>query len=177
MTMKSYALAVALAMLLAATYAFQNTGEILVRFLIWERTIPQGIWDVLLFAAGGVLMWFVSLFALLETRGKYVRQVREKDKRIKELEEERTSLMNAFRTQQEPEGVVKEQPVSGPPAEEVFSEPVKPVDDSSREEGDEGKTDQPADLNERRHPSGEDNPDDEPGEALPEEEEDETKGV
>jgi len=177
MTMKSYALAVALAMLLAATYAFQNTGEILVRFLIWERTIPQGIWDVLLFAAGGVLMWFVSLFALLETRGKYVRQVREKDKRIKELEEERTSLMNAFRTQQEPEGLVKEQPVSGPPTEEVFSEPVKPVDDSSREEGDEGKTDQPADLNERRHPSGEDNPDDEPGEALPEEEEDETKGV
>jgi uncharacterized integral membrane protein len=175
--MKSYALAVALAMLLAATYAFQNTGEILVRFLIWERTIPQGIWDVLLFAAGGVLMWFVSLFALLETRGKYVRQVREKDKRIKELEEERTSLMNAFRTQQEPEGLVKEQPVSGPPTEEVFSEPVKPVDDSSREEGDEGKTDQPADLNERRHPSGEDNPDDEPGEALPEEEEDETKGV
>jgi uncharacterized integral membrane protein len=173
--MKSYALAVALAMLLAATYAFQNTGEILVRFLIWERTIPQGIWDVLLFAAGGVLMWFVSLFALLETRGKYVRQVREKDKRIKELEEERTSLMNAFRTQQEPEGLVKEQPVSGPPTEEVFSEPVKPVDDSSREEGDEGKTDQPADLNERRHPSGEDNPDDEPGEALPEE--DETKGV
>ncbi|HAA47681.1 MAG TPA: DUF1049 domain-containing protein, partial [Synergistaceae bacterium] len=38
--MKSYALAVALAMLLAAVYAFQNAGEIIVRFLVWERTIP-----------------------------------------------------------------------------------------------------------------------------------------
>jgi uncharacterized integral membrane protein len=167
MTMKSYALAVALAMLLAATYAFQNTGEILVRFLIWERTIPQGIWDVLLFAAGGVLMWLVSLFALLETRGKYVRQIREKDKRIRELEEERTSLMNAFRTQQEPKG----------PVEEVTLEPVKPVDDTVQEEGDERKTDPLADLNERIHPSGEDEPSDEPGEDLSDEQEDETKGV
>lgn len=172
--MKSYALAVALAMLLAATYAFQNTGEILVRFLIWERTIPQGIWDVLLFAAGGVLMWFVSLFALLETRGKYVRQVREKDKRIKELEEERTSLMNAFRTQQEPKGPVEQQSVSEPPAEEVS---LKPVDDTFQEEGDERKTGQPADLNERIYPSGEDKTGDEPGEDLSEEQEDETKGV
>jgi len=57
--MKSYALAIALAMLLAAVYAFQNTGEVLVRFLMWEVSLPQGIWEIMLFAAGGVLMWIL----------------------------------------------------------------------------------------------------------------------
>lgn len=40
--MKSYTLAVALAMLLSALYAFQNPGDVTVRFLLYERTVPQG---------------------------------------------------------------------------------------------------------------------------------------
>lgn len=95
--MKSYALAVALAMLLAAVYAFQNTADVLVKFLVWEVAVPQGIWEVMLFAAGGVLMWMVSIFAMMESRSKYSKQVKEKEARIKELEEERTSLMGAIR--------------------------------------------------------------------------------
>ncbi|HAK41020.1 MAG TPA: LapA family protein [Synergistales bacterium] len=95
--MKSYALAIAVAMLLAAVYAFQNTGEVLVKFLVWELSFPQGIWEVMLFAAGGVLMWLVSLFAMVESRSKYVRQIKEKDAKIRELESERSSLMEAIR--------------------------------------------------------------------------------
>ncbi len=95
--MKSYALAIALAMLLAAVYAFQNTGEVLVRFLMWEVSLPQGIWEIMLFAAGGVLMWMVSLFAMMESRSKYTRQIKEKESRVKELENERSSLMDAIR--------------------------------------------------------------------------------
>lgn len=95
--MKSYALAIAMAMLLAAVYAFQNTGEILVKFLVWELSFPQGIWEVMLFAAGGVLMWLVSLFAMVESRSKYVRQIKEKDAKIREMEGERSSLMEAIR--------------------------------------------------------------------------------
>ena len=94
--MKSYALAIAMAMLLAAVYAFQNTGEILVKFLVWELSFPQGIWEVMLFAAGGVLMWLVSLFAMVESRSKYVRQIKEKDAKIREMEGERSSLMEAI---------------------------------------------------------------------------------
>ncbi len=95
--MKSYALAIALAMLLAAVYAFQNTGEVLVRFLMWEVSLPQGVWEIMLFAAGGVLMWMVSLFAMMESRSKYTRQIKEKESRLKELENERASLMDAIR--------------------------------------------------------------------------------
>jgi len=95
--MKSYALAIAMAMLVAAVYAFQNTGEVLVRFLIWELSFPQGIWEVMLFAAGGVLMWLVSLFASMESRSKYVRQVKEKEARIKDLEGEKSTLVEALR--------------------------------------------------------------------------------
>ena len=95
--MKSYALAVAMAMLVAALYAFQNTGDVLVRFLMWEVALPQGIWEVMLFAAGGVLMWMVSLFAMMESRSKYSKQIKEKEARIKALEEEKASLMGAIR--------------------------------------------------------------------------------
>jgi uncharacterized integral membrane protein len=96
--MKSYALAVAIAMLLAAVYAFQNTTEILVRFVIWEIAVPQGIWEVMLFAAGGVLMWLVSIFAMMESRSGYSKKLKEKEARVKELEEERGSLMGALRS-------------------------------------------------------------------------------
>ena len=95
--MKSYALAVVVAMLLAAVYAFQNTADVLVKFLVWEVALPQGIWEVMLFAAGGVLMWMVSLFAMMESRSKYSKQNKEKEAKIKEMEAERASLMTAIR--------------------------------------------------------------------------------
>lgn len=41
------------------------------------------------FAAGGVLMWLVSLFALVESRAKLIKQIKEKDKKIKDLEAEK----------------------------------------------------------------------------------------
>lgn len=94
--MRSYALAIAVAMLVAALYAFQNPQEVVVKFFNWERALPQGIWEVLLFAAGGVLMWLVSLFALLETRAKLIKQIKEKDKKIKDLETEKNSLIKAI---------------------------------------------------------------------------------
>ena len=94
--MRSYALAVGLAMLISAVFAFQNTGEITVNFLIWTRQVPQGIWEVAVFAGGCVLMWLVSMSAALESRGKYKKQIRELDGKMKKLEEERTSLLNAL---------------------------------------------------------------------------------
>lgn len=143
--MKSYALAVALAMLLAAVYAFQNAGEIIVRFLVWERTIPQGIWEVLLFAAGGILMWLVSLSALMETRGKYVRQVREKEKKIRELEEEKASLLAAMSARREETAPVRAE--SAPEISEtaeVASEPEESTEESvsleNHRAGEGGKT-------------------------------------
>lgn len=54
--MRSYILAIGVSMFLAAVYVFQNTGEIVVRFLIFEGTYQQGVWEVLLFAVGVVLM-------------------------------------------------------------------------------------------------------------------------
>jgi len=94
---KSYALAILLAMLVAAGYAFQNTGDVVVRFIIWEKTLPQGLWDILLFAAGGLLMWIVSLASLIEIRGALRRKLKEQDERIRVLEQEKQQLLEAFK--------------------------------------------------------------------------------
>ncbi|MDL2264576.1 LapA family protein [Synergistaceae bacterium OttesenSCG-928-I11] len=95
--MRSYILAVAVSMLLAAVYTFQNTSEITVHFLVFQRAFPQGVWEVILFSIGAVLMWFFSILASIETHTTYRKEMREREKRISELEEERSSLLNAFK--------------------------------------------------------------------------------
>ena len=44
--MKSYILAIVLTMFLSALFAFQNIGDVTIRFLIFEWTLPQGVWAV-----------------------------------------------------------------------------------------------------------------------------------
>lgn len=95
--MKSYALAIAVSMFLAAIYAFQNTTTITVQFLMFERDVPQGLWEVLLFSSGLVLMWLFSILASLELRSNHRAQIKQRDKKIAVLEEEKSSLLAAFK--------------------------------------------------------------------------------
>ena len=95
--MRSFALAVAVSMLISAVYVIQNMGAITVRFLMFERTFTQGIWVVIVFAASSVIMWFFSLLAGLEQRKNYRMRLQEKDKKIAQLEEEKSSILSAFK--------------------------------------------------------------------------------
>lgn len=95
--MKSYALAMAVSMFLAAIYAFQNTTTITVQFLMFAREVPQGLWEVLLFSSGLVLMWLFSILASLELRSNHRAQIKERDEKIALLEEEKSSLLAAFK--------------------------------------------------------------------------------
>jgi len=94
--MRSYALAITASMLLSAIYVFQNVDDVTVRFFIFQHVFPQGVWEALLFSAGAVLMWFFSIFASLELRVKYRSQIKERDKTIKRLEDEKASLLSAI---------------------------------------------------------------------------------
>lgn len=95
--MRSYILAVAVSMLLAALYAFQNQREILVSFLSFERSLPQGIWEVIIFSIGAVLMWFFSILASLELRSAHKAKIKEMEKRLAELQNEKESMLNVFK--------------------------------------------------------------------------------
>ena len=65
--MKSYILAITVTMFLSALFAFQNIGDVTVRFLIFEWMFPQGVWEVLVFCAGSALMWIFSIFSPVST--------------------------------------------------------------------------------------------------------------
>ncbi len=95
--MKSYILAIAAAMFVSAVYVFQNTGDVTIRFLFFEGNYQQGVWDVILFSVGVLLMWVFSIFSSFETRSKYRTQIKELDKKIAALEEEKNSLLEAFK--------------------------------------------------------------------------------
>ncbi len=126
--MRSYALAIAFSVLLAAVYAFQNAGDVTVRFLLWTRDVPQGIWEAAVFAGGCVLMWVVSLSAFLELRTSYRSRFREQDMKIKKLEEERISILRAISGGDQPKSAPEGKTPLTPSGPEKESYPLKKQD-------------------------------------------------
>jgi uncharacterized membrane protein YciS (DUF1049 family) len=94
--MSSYIVAIALAVLTAAVYACQNLSAITVRFLNFEMSFQQGVWEAIVFSAGVLLMWIFSIFALIESSFKNRSKIKERDAKIASLEEERKSLLSAI---------------------------------------------------------------------------------
>ena len=96
--MRSYTVAIAFAVLVSAVFSYQNPGDVTIRFLIWTRQLPQGVWEVAVFSAGCVLMWIVSLSAHLEGRARFRKIIREQTERIAKLEDDRANILKAIRT-------------------------------------------------------------------------------
>lgn len=94
--MKSYFLAITITMFLSALFAFQNIGDVTVRFVTFEWVFPQGVWEVLVFCAGAAIMWIFSIFSLLEVRGRYKKQLKEKDDKIAAIENEKKSILDSI---------------------------------------------------------------------------------
>ncbi|MDD4160810.1 MAG: LapA family protein [Synergistaceae bacterium] len=93
--MKSYILAITVTMFLSALFAFQNIGDVTVRFLIFEWMLPQGVWEVLVFCAGAAIMWIFSIFSMFEVRGKYKKEIKAKDEKIAAVEKEKKTILES----------------------------------------------------------------------------------
>ena len=94
--MKSYLLGIITVMLLSGVYAFQNTEEIVVRFFSLERAFTQGLWMIITFASGVVLMWFFSMLSAFETYRNNKNRTKELARRITELEDERKAFLKTL---------------------------------------------------------------------------------
>ncbi|MDR0651953.1 MAG: LapA family protein [Synergistaceae bacterium] len=91
--MKSYIFGIVMAMILSAAYALSNTVEITIKFLTLQTTLPQGIWEVIVFGLGALIMLLASVFASIEMYVKNRKKTKELTKRITQLEDERKSLL------------------------------------------------------------------------------------
>lgn len=94
--MKSYVLAITVTMFLSALFAFQNIGDVTVKFLLFEKNLPQGVWEVFIFCSGAALMWIFSLLSIFEVRGKYKDKLKKSDNKINELESENKKLLDSI---------------------------------------------------------------------------------
>lgn len=94
--MKSYILAITVTMFLSALFAFQNIGDVTVRFMFFEWTFPQGVWEVMLFCVGAAVMWIFSIFSMFEVRGKYKKELKVKDDKITSLEQEKKMILDSI---------------------------------------------------------------------------------
>lgn len=90
---KSTLLAIVATMCVSALYSIQNLGDIKVRFMLFEWNLPQGIWEIALFCAGAVLMWLFAFFGSFETKGKYKRQIKELNDKLRLLQEDKDKLL------------------------------------------------------------------------------------
>lgn len=102
--MRSYGLGIAFCMVLAAIYAYQNASELIVRFIVWERALPQGVWEITLFAVGAIAMWIISLSAVLEIKKRHSKLLKDQketigimENEISDLRDERNSLIIALK--------------------------------------------------------------------------------
>lgn len=111
-TLKSYVLAIVLTMFLSALFAFQNIGDVTVKFILWKWIFPQGVWEVVLFSAGAAIMWFFSLFSVFEIRSKHKKQLKEKDEKIAAIEQEKRAILDSVASKQaeEPAPVQEQKP-------------------------------------------------------------------
>ena len=98
---ESYVLAIVLTMFLSALFAFQNIGDVTVKFAFWQWTLPQGVWEVVLFSTGAAVMWFFSLFSVFEVRSKFKKQLKEKDDKIAALEQEKKAILDSVTVKQQ----------------------------------------------------------------------------
>ncbi|MDR3331390.1 MAG: LapA family protein [Synergistaceae bacterium] len=94
-----YLLVMAVSVLVSAIYSIQNPTDITVRFIVFERTFRQGLWEAGIFSAGVVLMWLFSLIARFSIYSKSRKEIKECNKRILQLEDEKKSLMEVLKQQ------------------------------------------------------------------------------
>lgn len=99
--LKSYVLAIVITMFLSSLFAFQNIGDVTVKFIFWQWTLPQGVWEVVLFSTGAAVMWFFSLFSVFEVRSKLKKQLKEKDDKIAALEQEKKAILESVTLKQQ----------------------------------------------------------------------------
>ncbi|NLX84675.1 MAG: LapA family protein [Synergistaceae bacterium] len=93
--MRSYILAITVTMFLSALFAFQNIGDVTVRFLIFEWVLPQGVWEVVVFCSGAAIMWIFSIFSMFEVRSKYKKELKVKEERIVTIENEKKTILES----------------------------------------------------------------------------------
>lgn len=91
--MKSTMLAIVVTMVISALYSVQNIGNITIHFLIFKWSFPQGVWDIVLFCSGAVMMWLFSLLASREVRNKYKRQIKELNEKLESMERDKKELI------------------------------------------------------------------------------------
>jgi uncharacterized integral membrane protein len=94
--MKSYILGIVVAMILSVAYALSNTAEITVKFFNLQTTFPQGMWEVIVFALGILIMGLISICESIESYVKNRKKTKELTKRIAQLEDERKSLLTTL---------------------------------------------------------------------------------
>jgi uncharacterized integral membrane protein len=91
--MKSYFLGILVMMIISAVYAISNVEQITANFLMFSMSVPQGLWEIILFLLGALLMWLFSVGASIETYSSNRKSAKEMKAKIAELEEEKKSLL------------------------------------------------------------------------------------
>ncbi len=88
-------LTILLVILIASiVFVLQNNATVVsLKFFKWTfPTVSVGLLTIVAFFAGFVVMWIISLMIYIKSMSKYKKEIKSRDKLIKQLEEEKNTL-------------------------------------------------------------------------------------
>ena len=91
---------IVLLLILVASLVFvlQNNTPVSLKFFTWEFSTSMGLLTIVVFFAGFIVMWLISVMFYINAATRRRREVKERDSIIKKLEEEKSKIKEEYET-------------------------------------------------------------------------------
>jgi len=87
-----------LILIASLVFVLQNNALVSLKFFTWEFSTSMGLLTIVVFFAGFIVMWLISVMFYINAATRRRREVKERDSIIKKLEEERSKIKEEYET-------------------------------------------------------------------------------
>ncbi|MEA3314078.1 MAG: LapA family protein [Caldisericota bacterium] len=87
-----------LILIASLVFVLQNNALVSLKFFTWEFSTSMGLLTIVVFFAGFIVMWLISVMFYINAATRHRRGVKERDGIIKRLEEEKSKIKEEYET-------------------------------------------------------------------------------
>jgi len=87
-----------LILIASLVFVLQNNALVSLKFFTWEFSTSMGLLTIVVFFAGFIVMWLISVMFYINAATRRRREVKERDSIIKKLEEEKSKIKEEYET-------------------------------------------------------------------------------
>ncbi len=87
-----------LILIASLVFVLQNNALVSLKFFTWEFSTSMGLLTIVVFFAGFIVMWLISVMFYINAATRHRREVKERDSIIRKLEEEKSKIKDEYET-------------------------------------------------------------------------------